>query len=156
MIIKAPRSINSTGENRLSVFLAGSIEMGKAMYWQKYLEDEFADREDIVLYNPRREIWDNSWVQDAGNTQFREQVEWELHAMEAADLIVMYLAPETQSPITLLELGLFACSRKLIVCCAEGFWRKGNVDIVCCKYGVQQVNTIEEIVQAIYLKSNNQ
>jgi hypothetical protein len=156
MIIKAPRSLNGIGENRLSVFLAGSIEMGKAEHWQKQLEDEFADREDIVLYNPRRESWDSSWVQDITNAQFEEQVEWELNAMEAADLIIMYFASETQSPVTLLELGLFARSGKLIVCCPEGFWRKGNVDIVCRKYGVQQVNTIEEIMQAIYLKSNTQ
>jgi hypothetical protein len=156
MIIKAPRAINSADQNILSVFLAGSIEMGKATHWQKQLEDEFADREDIVLYNPRRENWDASWVQDISNAQFKEQVEWELNAMEIADLIIMYFAPETQSPITLLELGLFARSGKLIVCCQEGFWRKGNVDIVCRKYGVQQVSTIEEIMQAIYLKSNNQ
>ena len=155
MIIKAPRSINSEDENRLRVFLAGSIEMGKAIYWQKQLEDEFAGKEDIVLYNPRRESWDNSWVQDINNVQFKEQVDWELHAMEAADLIIMYFAPDTQSPVTLLELGLFARSGKLIVCCPEGFRRKGNVDIVCRKYGVQQVNTLEEIVQAIYLTSNN-
>jgi hypothetical protein len=155
MIIKAPRSINSGSENRLSVFLAGSIETGKATHWQKQLEDEFADGDNIVLYNPRRESWDSSWVQDITNAQFKEQVEWELHAMEAADLIIMYFASETQSPVTLLELGLFARSGKLIVCCPEGFWRKGNVDIVCRKYGVQQVNTIEEIMQAIYLKSNN-
>jgi hypothetical protein len=155
MIIQAPGSINSEDENRLSVFLAGSIEMGKAIYWQKQLEDEFAGREDIVLYNPRRESWDNSWVQDINNVQFKEQVDWELHAMEAADLIIMYFAPETQSPVTLLELGLFARSGKLIVCCPEGFRSKGNVDIVCRKYGVPQVNTLEEIVQAIYLKSNN-
>lgn len=154
MIIKSPGSINSTSRDRLSVFLAGSIEKGKATHWQKQLEDEFADREDIVLYNPRRESWDSSWIQDIANAQFKEQVEWELNAMEAADLIIMYFAPETQSPVTLLELGLFARSGKLIVCCPEGFWRKGNVDIVCRKYGVQQVNTIEEIVQAIYLKSN--
>jgi hypothetical protein len=155
MIIKAPRSISGVGQNILSVFLAGSIEMGKAMHWQKQLEDEFTDREDIVLYNPRRESWDSSWVQDINNVEFKEQVEWELNAMEAADLIIMYFASETQSPVTLLELGLFARSAKLIVCCPEGFWRKGNVDIVCHKYGVQQVNTIEDIIQAIYLKSNN-
>jgi hypothetical protein len=154
MIIKSPGSINSIGQNRLSVFLAGSIETGKVVYWQKQLEDEFADREDIVLYNPRRESWDSTWTQDINNAQFKEQVEWELNAMEAADLIIMYFASETQSPVTLLELGLFARSGKLIVCCPEGFWRKGNVDIVCDKYEVQQVSTIEEIVQAIYLKSN--
>ncbi len=56
----------------------------------------------------------------------------------------MYFDPNTKSPISLLELGLYAASDKLTVCCPEGFWRKGNVDIVCERYGVEQVDTIEE------------
>jgi hypothetical protein len=48
----------------------------------------------------------------------------------------MYFDPNTKSPISLLELGLFAQSKKLIVCCPRGFWRKGNVDITCDRYGI--------------------
>ena len=53
------------------------------------------------------------------------------------------------SPITLLELGIHAKSRKLIVYCPEGFWRKGNVDIVCEKYNIKQVDSFEELKKAI-------
>jgi hypothetical protein len=35
----------------------------------------------------------------------------------------------------------------MIVCCPEGFWRKGNVDIVCSRYNVQQVQNIEELIE---------
>jgi hypothetical protein len=48
-----------------------------------------------------------------------------------------------------LELGLHARDGKLIVLCPEGFWRKGNVDIVCEKYGVKQVESFEELIKAI-------
>jgi hypothetical protein len=41
----------------------------------------------------------------------------------------MYLAPGTQSPVSLLELGLCARSGKLKVGCPEGFWRRGNVKV---------------------------
>jgi hypothetical protein len=61
----------------------------------------------------------------------------------------MYFDPNTQSPISLLELGLHARDGKLIVLCPEGFWRKGNVDIVCEKYGVKQVESFEELIKAI-------
>ena len=61
----------------------------------------------------------------------------------------MNFDPSSKSPITLLELGLFAKSSKIIVCCPEGFWRKGNVDIVCERYGVKTVNTINELVSEI-------
>jgi hypothetical protein len=66
--------------------------------------------------------------------------------MERADLIALYLSPGTKSPISLLELGLYASSGKLVVCCPEGFWRKGNVDIVCKRYGAWQVDTLSELV----------
>ena len=66
---------------------------------------------------------------------FRTQVEWELHAQDIADLRVYYFDPETKSPITLLELGLYA-TKPCVVYCPEGYFRKGNVDIVCKKYGI--------------------
>lgn len=61
----------------------------------------------------------------------------------------MYFDPKTKSPISLLELGLFARTGKLIVVCPKGFWRKGNVDIVCKRYEVKQVETIEEAIKYI-------
>ena len=133
-IIKAPNRIPRKG---FSVFLAGSIEMGKAENWQKYIENGFTNT-DIIILNPRRDDWDSSWSQDISNDKFREQVEWELRAMERADIIVVYFDPDTRSPITLLEFGLFAKSGKLIVCCPDGFWRKGNVDIVCKKFRIEK------------------
>jgi hypothetical protein len=47
--------------------------------------------------------------------------------------------------ITLFELGLFARSGKLVVCCPDGFWRKGNVDVVCKRYGVETVGDLEAL-----------
>ena len=48
----------------------------------------------------------------------------------------MYFAPKSRAPIRLLELGLFARSGRLIVCCGDGFWRRGNVEVVCARNGV--------------------
>ena len=66
-------------------------------------------------------------------------------ALEAADVVVMYLAPNSQSPVSLMELGLHARSGKLIVLCPEGFWRKGNVDLTAAFYGVEQVSSMDEL-----------
>lgn len=102
----------------------------------------------MVVLNPRRDDWDSSWKQEKTDPQFSEQVNWELAAQEAVDVIVMYFDINTKSPITLLELGLFTDTGKVIVCCPEGFYRKGNVDIVCERYNVEQVKTVEELVKA--------
>lgn len=128
-----------------SVFLAGSIEMGTAEDWQAQVERALSDL-DVVLLNPRRDEWDASWVQSIDNPQFREQVEWELAAQEQASIIAMYFAPATKAPITLLELGLSARNGKLVVCCPEGFWRKGNVEVVCARYGVSLVGALPELI----------
>jgi hypothetical protein len=144
-LIKAPNKLDFKG---LSVFLCGSIEMGSAINWQTYVIEKLKDL-DITVLNPRRDDWDSSWVQSIDNPQFREQVEWELEAQEKADVIVIYFDKDTKSPITLLELGLFVRSGKLIVCCPEGFWRKGNVDIVCKKYNVTQVDSLDKLVEGL-------
>ncbi len=137
--IKATQAIPET--HLPKIFLGGSIEMGRAEEWQKPLVESLAGYE-VMLLNPRRTDWDSSWRQTKDNPQFRAQVEWELGALAQSDHIVMYLDPSTKSPISLLEIGLHARSGKLLVVCPSGFWRKGNVDIVCEKYGIQQFTTL--------------
>ena len=134
-----------------AIFLAGSIEMDRAERWQDRLQDELADL-NVLILNPRRDEWDASWRQEADEPQFREQVEWELAGQERCDLIVFYFAPETRSPITLLELGLAAGRKRALVFCPEGFWRKGNVDIVCGRHGIEQVGSWSAFVAAIRSK----
>lgn len=137
--------------NRYSVFLAGSIEGDTAQKWQDVVIENLTNNLGILL-NPRRDAWDATWKQDINNPKFNEQVRWELEALEKADLIVMYFDKSTKSPISLLEFGLFAKSGKLVVCCPDGFWRKGNVDIVCAQYGVLQVQNLEELINEIKKK----
>lgn len=142
-VFKAPQKVDYQGKK---IFLAGSIDMGKARNWQTEVTDAMADL-DVAILNPRRDDWDSSWVQDISNDQFNEQVTWELDMQDAADLIVMYFDPEGQAPITLLELGLYAASGKIIVCCPEGYWRRGNVQMVCDRYALPLVDTIEEMIE---------
>jgi len=141
--IKAPNSYQDAP--RPYMFLAGSIEMGTAENWQERIVRELSDQPCTIL-NPRRDDWDSSWVQNKDNKQFREQVEWELEAQEESDLILMNFDPATKSPITLLELGLF-CDGNMVVHCPEGFYRKGNVDIVCEYFKVWMVDTLEELIR---------
>jgi hypothetical protein len=115
------------------VFLAGTIDEGYSANWQDALISELVGL-DVIVFNPRRPEWDSSWVQDMSNPQFKKQVEWELAALEAATEVFVYFAPNSRSPISLLELGLYARSGKLTVVCPDGFWKKGNVDIVGAKF----------------------
>lgn len=84
-----------------SVFLAGTIDMGSGVDWQKDVAELFEK------------------------------------------------APGSKSPITLLELGLFAKSGKLYVVCTEGFYRYDNVRITCAKYGVPVYASLTEAIGEI-------
>jgi hypothetical protein len=127
-----------------TVFLGGSIEMGKAKDWQTDIEETLKPH-DGTLLNPRRKDWDSSWTQTIENDQFREQVEWELDGMDGSSIVFLNFEPDTKSPITLLELGLRArYHTRTLVCCPEKFWRKGNVDVVCKKYDVMLTDDYEK------------
>jgi len=150
-VYKAPEQYPKLGNDKIYIFLAGSIEMGKAEDWQTKIT-EFVDKNhpDAHLLNPRRDDWDSSWEQTIKNKQFREQVEWELDALDEADVIVMHFDPKTKSPISLLELGLHAnTGKKMVVSCPDGFWRKGNVEIVCNKYNIPLYNSMDELMNAL-------
>ena len=144
-VIFPPNKLPNADNKLKIVFLAGSIDMGKSVDWQTELAEMLPADWNGILLNPRRKNWDSSWVQSIENEQFKEQVEWELSGLELADLVIFYFAPESSAPITLMEFGLFARTKKSVVCCPEGFWRKGNVDIVCKKYNIFQVENLKDL-----------
>ena len=144
MKIIKPDSIEQVSEG-LTIFLAGSIEMGTAEDWQSKTELLFKDY-DLTIFNPRRESWDSSLVQEEKNPEFRSQVNWEMNMLELSDIVFMNFDENTKSPITLLELGYMATydPTKLIVTCPKNFWRRGNVEIVCSRMGIPLFTDFEE------------
>jgi hypothetical protein len=131
-----------------SVFPAGSIEMGSAEHWQAVVEEALADLP-VTILNPRRDEWDASWEQSIRDPRFSEQVEWELTGLEVGDVVAMYFAPATKAPVTLLELGLCARSNRLVVCCPEGYWRRGNIEVVCGRYAIPLVDNLPALISAV-------
>ncbi|WP_437576657.1 nucleoside 2-deoxyribosyltransferase domain-containing protein [Sorangium sp. So ce887] len=144
--VLAPRPFG--GATTPKLFLAGSIDNGQAEPWQAGVVQELADL-DVMILNPRRERWEPDWAQSLDNPSFVEQVAWELRGLEEADVILMYLAPGSKAPISLLELGLFGRTGKMHVVCPEAFWRKGNVDVVCERYAIPRYASLPEGLRAV-------
>lgn len=154
-VITPPHKLDSN--NIPSIFLAGSIEMGKASNWQEEtitiiekLQKETKYFSDLIVYNPRRKDWDNSWEQKLINPNFYQQVNWELNALQKSQIIFFYFDANTISPISLLELGKF--HTKAIVVVNDEYLRKGNVDIFCEKYNVPIFNSIESALKNLFKK----
>lgn len=146
-VVTSPQELPAR-HDRPRIFLGGSIDMGRAVDWQAELVRSL-DSLDVMILNPRRPDWNPEWKPVAEEPEFRRQVDWELAALESADIIVMYFAPGSQSPVSLLEMGLHARGGKLILLCPEGFWRKGNVDITAERYDIEQVADMDELAVAV-------
>lgn len=132
-----------------SVFLAGTTSKIDSTDWRETLTSLLSETP-LTIYNPYRADWDSTWREEIGFAPYREQVEWELDKQEKADMVIVYFHPASQAPISLLELGL--CARtpgKDIAFCPEGYWKRGNVQIVCQKFGIETVESIEGLRNAI-------
>lgn len=157
MLYKPPMQIqlrpyNASLMRQRTFFLAGTIDMGGSVDWQKETVERIEAIEPASdIYNPRRDDWNSSWVQTSEDPQFYQQVNWELDALDKADIIIMNFLATSKSPITLLELGLYASSGKLIVCCPDEFWRSGNVNIVCNNYCVPVYKTMDDLLKSLNL-----
>ena len=141
--IKPPNNFDK--DEKPVLFLAGSIESGKAEDWQTKLCNSLKNY-DVIILNPRRDFWNTDWKQRMSDENFERQVTWELDGLDDCDINVMYFDPNTKSPISLLELGLHAKDFKLLVCCPEGFYRLGNVEVVCKRYQIPLFFTFEDLM----------
>jgi hypothetical protein len=102
--IEAPQEFESGGA---TVFLAGGIS--DAGDWQSQLV-RLLRGIDATILNPRRVQF------PAGDpTENRRQIEWEFRHLAKADLVAFWFPPETLCPIALLELGICAATKRLLI-----------------------------------------
>lgn len=134
-IIIAP-SDKKVKTNIIKIFLGGTIDSGKSEDWQKKICIKYYDDERIVIFNPRRDEWPKEH-----SDEVIKQIKWEHKRMDESDYIIMNILPDSKSPISLMEIGMYNESNKLLVFCTEKFYRYDNVKIVCEKYNIPLFNT---------------
>ncbi|CAG5188979.1 uncharacterized protein ALTATR162_LOCUS12075 [Alternaria atra] len=133
---------------KFTVFTAGSIEMGGAVNWQPLMAT-LLHHLPITVCNPRKGEWDKNITQQAKDEFFKQQVDWERDALEQADVICFFFDTETKSPVSLLELGRWAASDKVVVCCGDEYWKSGNVHLACEHDGITYVKEFEKLVPEV-------
>ena len=148
MIIITPEEIVNKETNKLdakSVFLAGTIDNGDSLNWQDRVIIELINLGiDCEIYNPRRKHWNTNPTKE----ELEKQIEWEQYHLDRANIIVMVLLDDSKSPISLLELGLYAKENKLIVFCTPNFYRFDNVRMTCKKYNIELVQNLNPLIIA--------
>lgn len=140
-----------------TIFLGGSIEMGKAVDWQKDFVQKAKEREgklfwspyDWNICNPRRDDWDNTWKQTIEDANFYQQVSWELTYLRRCNIKVFYFAEGTVSPITLFELGLHSQDPNTYICAHPDYLRRGNLEVYCHMYDKPLYSSLDEVISKI-------
>jgi len=152
-IIKPPQRVDLKAIKGKKVFLASSINQGKTEPWADKLAKHFDDT-NTCFFNPLRDNWDADMEQTINNPQFSEQVNWELDHLLKSDITVFFIDKEGESPISIGEVYLMSLLNasgkcKVIVCCEKGFWRRGNIEIMCYRFKMPLVETIEELIDKL-------
>ncbi len=133
------------------VFLAGSIDLDLAGDWRKKVIEEMEDS--MHFFDPIR--IDHDKLDDL---KMKKHIEWELDALSLSDKILLNFSPNSKSPISLVELGLYVQSSKLIVVCPDQFYQRRYVEVLCDKYNTpffdgldKAIEYLMDDIQAIYL-----
>ena len=61
----------------------------------------------------------------------------------------MYLYLGTTPLISLMELGLFIKIKKMVIYCPDGFYRRGNMQVICDKYSGKLVEILDKLVKEV-------
>ena len=150
--IVTPPEYIGLNPKKISIFLGGSIEAGKARDWQQDIAHHIENKEyssAIELLNPRRASWDASWpMDDPDHKELAEQINWELYYQDKADILIYYFATGTISPITLLELGTYAGHNPLIYI-EGGYKRHANVKITADHFGWEYYENHDAFLNAL-------
>lgn len=126
----------------VTIFLAGTIDMGNSENWQAALVETFSSSEGrYILYNPRRDTFTST------PEEMEYQVNWELDHLEKSQIIIMNILGSSNSPVTLLEMGLFMKSGKLLVACEPDYYRHANVLLTCARYNVPLYPSLQSLIQ---------
>ena len=145
LVYRAPAPV--TAVQGKSIFLSGSIERSDVP-WQTHLTRLLAHLP-VTIFDPRRDDWDDTWVERKSDPRFKTQTEWELEQLGRADIVAVCFLPGTDAPVTLLEFGLTVRKRNVVVCCHEEFSGRGNVEMICARFGAPLVDTLDELVAEV-------
>ena len=138
MVYTAFSPLPSKEKENSYYFLAGSIDFKESNPWRESFYKN--SNEFIHFFDPTRP--DHYLLNDE---EMRQHINWELDALELADKIFLNFLSEAKSPISLVELGLYSKSAKLVVICPYDFYQYRYVETLCEKYDIPLFQKLEKV-----------
>lgn len=142
MVITSKGKLPIKNEDEIFCFLAGSIDFKESTSWRNTVIN--GSSKNTIFLDPTREDHDS-----LGNQEMINHIHWELEALELADIIILKFLPEAKSPISLVELGLYMKSNKLIVVCPQEFYQYRYVSIICDRYNTSIYHNLQEVFKYV-------
>lgn len=142
MVYTSKNKLASKKESKDYCFLAGSIDFTLKDSWREKVIKEMGEL--VHFFDPTRTDHD-----ELNDSQMKAHINWELDAMILADKILLNFLSDFKSPISLVELGLYVKSSKLIVVCPDQFYQKRYVEMLCKKYKTPFFNSLNEAIKYI-------
>lgn len=137
MVYTSEAALPAANSDKELIFLAGSMGEDAQGTWRDRISNDLSDK--FHFLDP---TCHNHASLDADG--MKKHIQWELEAMELADIILLRFLPDAESPISLVELGLYTFSKKLIVVCPEGFYKYNYLNVLCEKYATPFLANLEE------------
>lgn len=125
------------------IFLEGSMEVNSSNNWRKQVITKLNNK--YFIFDPTNNNHDNLNQKD-----MKSHIKWELGALNLADKIILNFLPDALSPISLVELGLYVSTTKLVVVCPKKFYKSRYVYTLCKTYNTP---VFKEIDRALHLLS---
>lgn len=110
------------------VFLAGTSEPVGEPGWRDQLVVEL-ERAGLVVVSPRP-VGGCDYGAET-DTELSNRKDWERRLMDAADYVLFHFVPGRESSVSLMELGLYASVRKLVVSCPVQYAKSSSVRHTC-------------------------
>lgn len=139
MIFSSHSNISQIPQNKECIFLAGSMAAKSEINWRQTVVDEL--QESYHFLDPTNPNHDT--LEDL---EMRKHIKWELDELKKADYIIMNFLPDSLSPISMVELGMYIATNKLIVVCPKEFYKWRYIDTLCKEYNTPIFNQLEEVL----------
>lgn len=144
MIFTSENKLPNKEQGKDCIFLAGSMDLEKSVGWRKKVVNQLSKDEKYCFLDPTHIKHDF-----LSASKMEAHVLWELNALELADRILLVFLKESLSPISLVELGLYVRTKKMIVVCPKEFYKIDYITVLCKKYQTTLVHSLEQAIQVL-------
>ena len=107
--------------------------------WRDVVADYY--QEEYHLIDPTNPGHDN-----LSDKAMREHIKWEFLGLKQADYIILNFLSDALSPISLVELGMYVMTNKLIVVCPKDFYKWRYIDTLCKEYNTPIFTQLEQVL----------